>query len=144
MLIYRCILWYQDTKVQSLGWEDPLEKEMAPHSSTLAWEAPWTEEPGGLQSMGSPGVRHDWATNTFTFNCGIIYLYMWMHMWTYTHCIPKKHLKLEAVYTPQFRRSGREWAGYCSRPGIGLSHFMFKMDLFLSDGVEYMKLGILQ
>jgi len=43
----------QETKVQSLGWEDPLEKEMATHSSILAWEIPWTEEPGGLQSMGS-------------------------------------------------------------------------------------------
>ena len=43
----------QDTWVQSLGWEDPLEKEMATHSSILAWEIPWTEEPGGLQSMGS-------------------------------------------------------------------------------------------
>ena len=39
--------------VQSLGWEDPLEKEMVTHSSILAWEIPWTEEPGGLQSMGS-------------------------------------------------------------------------------------------
>ena len=43
----------QDTWVQFLGWEDPLEKEMAPHSSILAWRIPWTEEPGGLQSMGS-------------------------------------------------------------------------------------------
>ena len=43
----------QDTWVQSLGWEDPLEKRMATHSSILAWEIPWTEEPGGLQSMGS-------------------------------------------------------------------------------------------
>ena len=43
----------QETQVQSLVWEDPLEKEMAPHSSTLAWEIPWTEEPGRLQSMGS-------------------------------------------------------------------------------------------
>ena len=43
----------QKTWVQSLGWEDPLEKEMAIHSSTLAWKIPWTEEPGGLQSMGS-------------------------------------------------------------------------------------------
>ena len=42
----------RETWVQSLGWEDPLEKEMATHSSTLAWEIPWTEEPGGLQSMG--------------------------------------------------------------------------------------------
>ena len=42
----------QETRVQSLGQEDPLEKEMAAHSSVLAWEIPWTEEPGGLQSMG--------------------------------------------------------------------------------------------
>ena len=42
----------QETQVQSLGWEDPLEKEMAIHSSTIAWKIPWTEEPGGLQSMG--------------------------------------------------------------------------------------------
>jgi len=43
----------QETWVQSLGWEDPLETEMATHSSILAWRTPWTEEPGGLQSMGS-------------------------------------------------------------------------------------------
>ena len=43
----------QETQVQSLGGEDPLEKEMATHSSTLAWKIPWTKEPGGLQSMGS-------------------------------------------------------------------------------------------
>ena len=43
----------------SLGWEDPLEKEMATHSSTLVWKIPWTEEPGRLQSMGSQRVRHD-------------------------------------------------------------------------------------
>ena len=42
-----------ETQVQSLGWEDPLEKEMATHSSIIAWKIPWTEEPGGLQSMGS-------------------------------------------------------------------------------------------
>ena len=43
----------QETRVRSLGWEDPLEKETATHSSILAWEIPWTEKPGGLQSMGS-------------------------------------------------------------------------------------------
>ena len=48
-----------ETWVQSLGWEDPLEKEMATHSSTLAWKIPWTDEPGGLQSMGSQRVGHD-------------------------------------------------------------------------------------
>ena len=51
-----------ETRLQSLGREDPLEKEMAAHSSTLAWKIPWTEEPGRLQSMGSQRVRHDWAT----------------------------------------------------------------------------------
>ena len=48
-----------ETWVQSLGWEDPLEKEMATHSSTLAWKIPWTEEHGRLQSMGSQRVGHD-------------------------------------------------------------------------------------
>ena len=48
----------RETKVQSLGWEDPLEKEMATHSSTLAWKIPWTEEPGRLQPMGSQRVGH--------------------------------------------------------------------------------------
>ena len=52
-----------ETQVQSLGWEDPLEKEMATHSSTLAWQIPWTEDPGRLQFTGSQRVRHDWATS---------------------------------------------------------------------------------
>ena len=49
----------RETWVRSLGREDPLEKAMAPHSSTLAWKTPWTEKPGRLQSMGSPRVGHD-------------------------------------------------------------------------------------
>ena len=55
----KCLPTMQETRVQFLGREDPLEKEMATHSSTLAWRIPWTEEPGGLQSMGSQRVRHD-------------------------------------------------------------------------------------
>ena len=54
----------QETKemqVQALGGEDPLEEDMATHSSILAWRIPWTEEPGGLQSMDSPRVGHDWS-----------------------------------------------------------------------------------
>ena len=51
----------QEMLVQTLHQEDPLEKEMATHSSTSAWEIPWTEEPGGLQSKGSQRVRHNWA-----------------------------------------------------------------------------------
>ena len=53
----------QDTQVGSLGWEDPLQKEMAAHSSILAWKIPWTMEPGRLQSVGSQRVGHDWATS---------------------------------------------------------------------------------
>ena len=49
----------QETGVQSLGWEDPLEKEMATHSCILVWEIPWTEEPGGLQSVGSKKSWHE-------------------------------------------------------------------------------------
>ena len=49
----------QETQVPSLGWEDPLEKGMATHSSVLPWRMAWTEEPGGLQSMESSRVRHD-------------------------------------------------------------------------------------
>ena len=54
----------QETWVQYLGWEDPLEKEMASCSSILAWKIPWSEEPGGLQSMGSQRVGHNRVTNT--------------------------------------------------------------------------------
>ena len=53
----------RETRVRSLGGEDPLEKEMAIHSSTIAWKIPWTEEPGRVQSMGSQRVGHDCATN---------------------------------------------------------------------------------
>ena len=53
------LLAMQETQVRSQGWEDPLEKGMATHSSILTWEIPGTEEPGGLQSMGSQTVGHD-------------------------------------------------------------------------------------
>ena len=52
----------QETWVRSLGWEDPLEEEMNTHSNILAWKISWTEEPGGLHSMGSQRVRHDLVT----------------------------------------------------------------------------------
>ena len=55
----------QETRVQSLGWEDPLEKEMATHSNILAWKIPWTEEPGGLQSTG---LQSRTRLSDFTFN----------------------------------------------------------------------------
>ena len=49
----KCLPTTWETRVRSLGWEDPLEEEMATHSSTVAWKIPWMEEPGGLHSMGS-------------------------------------------------------------------------------------------
>ena len=52
----------QETRIWSLGWEDPLEEEMAAHSRILAWEIPWTEESAGLQSMGSQRVGHNLVT----------------------------------------------------------------------------------
>ena len=55
----KCLATMQETLVQSLGWEDLLEKKMATHSSILAWKIPWTEEPGRLQSMGSQRVVHN-------------------------------------------------------------------------------------
>ena len=61
MVKHLSTMW--ETQVQSLGWEDPLEKEMAIHSRTIAWKIPWTEEPGRLQSVGLQRVRHDWATS---------------------------------------------------------------------------------
>ena len=56
----------QEIWVQSLGWKDPLEKEMATHSNVLAWRIPWSEEPDGLQSMGLQRVINNRATNTHT------------------------------------------------------------------------------
>ena len=59
----KCLPAMWETLVLSLGREEPLEKEMATHSSTLAWKIPWTEDPGRLQSMGLQGVRDDWVTS---------------------------------------------------------------------------------
>ena len=59
----KCLPTMRETQVQSLGQEDLLEKEIATHSSTLAWKIPWTEEPGGLQFMGSQRIGHDWASS---------------------------------------------------------------------------------
>ena len=60
----------RETQVQTLDWEDLPEDEMTTHSSILAWRIPWTEEPGGLQSMRSQSVGYHWETNTFTIFSG--------------------------------------------------------------------------
>ena len=69
----KCLPGMQETRVRSLDWEDPLEKEMATHSSTLAWRIPWREETGRLQSMGSQS-RTQLSDFTFTF---MIHAAMW-------------------------------------------------------------------
>ena len=74
----KCLPTMWETRVQSLGWEDLLEKEMATQSSTLAWKIPWTEEPGRLQFMGSQRVRRDWATD-FTFFLSFFLENCWCH-----------------------------------------------------------------
>ena len=63
----------QETQVQSLGWDDPLEEEMTTHSNNLAWEIPWTEDPGELQSMGSQRVQCDQETEQQHFTDICIY-----------------------------------------------------------------------
>ena len=63
----KCLPAMWKTQVWSLGWEDPLEKEMATYSSILVWKILWTEEPGRLPSMGSQRVRHDWATSLYFY-----------------------------------------------------------------------------
>ena len=65
----------QETWVRSLGPEDPLEKGMATHSSVLAWRIPWTEQPGGLQSVGTQRAGHDRVINTF-FSSNVEHLFM--------------------------------------------------------------------
>ena len=60
----------RETWIQSLDREDPLEKEMATHSSILGWKIPWTEKPGGIQSMGSQRLGHNWVTNVYSIKYG--------------------------------------------------------------------------
>ena len=73
----------QGTQVLSLGWEDPLEKGMATHSSIVAWEIPWTEEPGQLQSMWSQRVGYCWVTNTHFWLCLCFFFSHWMFLFLY-------------------------------------------------------------
>ena len=81
----------QETWVRSLGWEGPLEEGMTTHSSILAWRIPWTEEPGGLQSMGSHRVRHWWVAFTFAL--------IWLHTHIHTLWFENVHIKLITAYT---------------------------------------------
>ena len=87
----------QETQVRSLGWEDPLEKEMATHSGILAWEISWTKGPGRLQSMGLQRVGHDWATNTYTY-LHLLHFIVILHSAT---CPPVVNLQKQGSCTQQ-------------------------------------------
>ena len=109
----------QETWDRSLGWEDPLEKEMATHSSSFAWRIPWMEEPGRLQSTGSQRVGHDWATWLyFTFTLLIEYSTFTassFRIWKSSTGISSPPLSLFAVMLPnahltsQSKMSGSWW-----------------------------------
>ena len=88
----------QETWVWSLGWEDPLEKGIAPHSSIFAWRIPWTEELGGLQSMGSQRVRYNQATFTFIFSDNLAYVLCAITAFVFK--MSRKHLKHKISNTP--------------------------------------------
>ena len=111
----------QKTRVWSLGWENPLEEEMATHSSILAWKILWTEEPGRLQSMGSQRVEHSWVTkhiahilllrrlywgiqnflNTSISLLCVLYLSWAVCPNTFTKYSPKHTLTLQITIDPQ-------------------------------------------
>ena len=85
----------QGTRVWSLGWEVSLKKGMAIHSSILAWRIPWTEKPGGLQSIGLQRIGHDWATNTHTHthtHTDTQYSILWIYHILFIHLSVDRHL----------------------------------------------------
>ena len=85
-----------ETWVQSLSWENPLEKEMATHSSTLAWKTPWSEEHGRLQSMGLQRVRHDWVTLLTYFT--ILGANIFFLDWSFDHYVVSFFVSFHGLY----------------------------------------------
>ena len=83
----------RETRVQSLGWEDPLEKEMATHSSILAWRIPWMEELGGLQSTGRKESDTTERLYTHTHIYIYIYIYTYIHIHTHGACLVAQTVK---------------------------------------------------
>ena len=108
----------RETQVQSLGWEDPLEKEMATHSSILVWRTPLMEEPGGLQSTGSQRVGHDWVTTLYTLKeirsyawrsllvVQGLYIYLWKDIKISTHPF---HLMYQQMSDPRKNTESASW-----------------------------------
>ena len=115
----------QETWVRSLGWEDHLEKGMATKSGILTWRIPWTEEPGGLQSVGSQRVGHNWVTHTFTFmpefSSKLYPLYQASYPQTYVSALyyfKHRHMHFHSwcvimnFSIPQVTKRNKRWVGF--------------------------------
>ena len=113
----------QETWVRSLGWKDPLEKEIATHSSILAWRISWMEEPGRLQSTGSQRVGHDWATSLY-LNFRFLFELLNFSLSTSRRLPPQKPLK-EVIHV-LFSVCTLKAHGVVGRSNIGCSA-VFKM-----------------
>ena len=110
----------QETRVRSLGGEDPLEKEMATHFSILAWRIPWTEEPARLQSMGSQRVRHDWATS-LTHSQDDIYLhFLYWHFAIKARQCTRVHVCVHTLWVQQLPQGQRSRGGFKQRLHWGI------------------------
>ena len=132
----------QETWVPSLGQDDPLEKGVATHSSILAWGIPWTEEPSGLPSNGSQTVRHNLATNSFTFIrilggicqewwTKIIYIFLLIsHSESESHSVVSDSLQPYGLYSP--------WHSLGQNTGVGSLSLL--QAIFLTQGLN---LGLL-
>ena len=119
------LLVMREAWVRSLGREDPLEKEMATHFSTLAWKIPWTEKPCRLQSMGSQRVGHDWVTSLYLYYSGYTYWLwfsqekrwlFWRHVASNKSRIKKDSIGIiymEVIFEAQKRRSKRKFRRTC-------------------------------
>ena len=95
-------------RVWPLSWEDPLEKEMATHSSTLAWRIPWTEEPGGLQFMGLQRVSCDRSNFTHTHTVGYTHTHTHTHTpWATVHGVAKSQLWPKQLHTHTHTHQGK-------------------------------------
>ena len=132
-------------QIQSLGQEDPLKKEMAPHSSILAWEIPWTDKPGGLQSMGSQRVRHDlaikwqWRVRVWLYKCTLRVLFIVAWVWKKTLickvCVSwRKFSKLSLISFENFLIKENGWFSFVFN--LKLSLLMYK-DIFSWDSKNY-------
>ena len=124
----RSLVAMQETRVRSLGWEDPLEKEMATRSTILGWRIPWTEEPCSLQLMGSLRVGHGWASIIgHTRNLGdILYNFHCLHTQTTSSDDSDSLISLTFLYSPSF--SDSIWTLF-KLPTSHLAEESFKMHM---------------